>query len=102
MKTNQPEGLLLAERRAAKSTQLSCFSTFLGGGFRDQFRRNRRLKEHLVFNNFAQRDIRRAQSSRVLDQRPADAPGGVQLPNPLGKHVDQNVGVANFYQSQST
>lgn len=67
-------------------------------GWPDEFGHFGHVETHLLFNDLGQRDIRGAHLTG-FDQRTAQAASArIELADPAGNEVDQNVGVANFLQ----
>ena len=76
-------------------------STLLGCG-PDQFGQLGQIKANLFLDDFAQGNVRRAEGGGVGDERSAESAGaGVELAHAARDEVDQDVGVANFFQGFS-
>jgi len=59
----------------------------------------RHLEIHLVLDDFTQGNVRGAEIGDVGDKRPARASAaGIELADPPGNHVDEDVGVEDFFE----
>src|SRR5208282_348339 len=75
----------------------SAFPAFLGLRT-DQFDRLRHFPADFFLEDFAQRDVRRAEIRGVIHQRPAQAAAaGIELAHAPRNEVDEDVRVANFF-----